>query len=79
MSIFTKYRFRQKIGRGHSSVIYECIHKGTGEVYACKILHSPKNIKRSNNEIALLQNCRHQHINKIYDVYEEDGNIYLNL
>ena len=63
-----KYRLGTFIRRGNRSSIFECIHKKTGEKFACKVVqgdYTNKTTFDENNSMI----CKHPNINVIHDVF----------
>jgi serine/threonine protein kinase len=74
-----KYIVKETLGQGTFGVVRRCIDKLKGESFALKtILKSkvpdPEVLKR---EITIMQQVDHPHIIRLYDVYENEKNIFL--
>lgn len=74
-----KYIIKETLGQGTFGIVRRCIDKEKGESFALKtILKSkvpdPDVLKR---EITIMQQVDHPHIIRLYDVYENEKNIFL--
>ena len=73
------YNFIQELGQGSYGKVIRVQHKLTGNIYACKKMEK-KHIKHKNRfktEIDLLRATDHPNIIKLYDVIEDNVNLYL--
>jgi calcium-dependent protein kinase len=73
------YNFIQELGQGSYGKVIRVQHKLTGNIYACKKMEK-KQIKHKNRfktEIDLLRATDHPNIIKLYDVIEDNTNLYL--
>ncbi|UYV81796.1 RPS6KA2 [Cordylochernes scorpioides] len=74
-SITTEYEFLEDLGSGTYSVCKKCLHRGTGEMFAVKIIDKEMN---SQEEIdILLRYGKYPNIVTLYDVYEDHNSVYL--
>lgn len=81
----TKYDVREVLGSGAFAQVRLCIHKFTGEKFACKIVDKAKfyaqmGSTRPNallDEVKILQQLNHDHIVKIYECYETDRAVFM--
>jgi hypothetical protein len=82
----TKYDVRELLGSGAFAQVRLCIHKFTGEKFACKIVDKAKFYtqmaasSRPNallDEVKILQSLNHDHIVKIYECYETDRAVFM--
>lgn len=76
------YELRSKLREGSYAVVWECVHRGTGESYAVKIIPRPKLSPRDDeavlNEVAILQAlCDNPYVVQLMDFYEEDDAFYI--
>ena len=71
----------QQLGEGAFSVVIEATNKETGESYAVKVVTKSKLTKEDEialkDEIIVLRELEHQHIIRLYDVFEEKSFWYL--
>lgn len=78
-----KYKVKRKIRKGSCATVYECLHKGTGEKFAVKIIKRSKLQKTGDefilNEVAIMQSLSPygEHIVQLLDFYEEEEFFYL--
>jgi len=70
-----KYTLGRKIGEGTFSAIIEANKRGTSESYPVKILTKARLTKEDEvalkNEISVLNELKHEHITRLYEVFEE--------
>jgi len=75
------YTFKEVLGAGSFAVVRRATHKGKGKDYAVKIIHktslSPDELSTLNDEVEILQKISHQHIIKLFDIYETSSNFYM--
>lgn len=72
-----EYILGDMIGRGASSKVYKCLHKGKTE-WACKVLEKGRlNRKLVQTEIGILLKLRHPHIIQLREVFETRTEIQL--
>jgi len=75
------YTRGKTLGEGAFSVVIEATNKETGESYAVKVVTKSKLTKEDEialkDEIIVLRELEHQHIIRLYDVYEEKSFWYL--
>jgi len=75
------YTFKEKLGTGSFAVVRRATHIAKGEDYAVKIIQktslSPDELSTLNDEVEILQKISHQHIVKLYDIYETSSNLYM--
>ena len=72
------------LGVGSTSICHRCIHKYTGQSYACKIIDKIQIEQRFSgmmdqfhSEIDALKNLSHPNIIQLYDVYTTKSKIYI--
>ena len=73
------YKLESELGKGTYGVVYKAVHKLTGEIRAVKQI-SRKKIKKYErfiNEVTALKTLDHPNIIKLFEVYEEEENVYL--
>ncbi|XP_071964629.1 calcium/calmodulin-dependent protein kinase type IV-like [Antedon mediterranea] len=75
--ISTKYTLKGVLGRGATSVVYECSENGTEKKYAAKAIEKKVNQKELAVEIKILFKIDHQNIIKLREIFEESRKIYL--
>lgn len=75
------YKRGKTLGEGAFSVVIEAIKKDTDESYAVKVVTKSKLTKEDEvalkDEIAVLNELKHQHIIRLYEVFEEPSYYYL--
>jgi len=76
-----EYTRGKTLGEGAFSVVIEATNKSTDESYAVKVVTKSKLTKEDEialkDEIIVLRELQHQHIIRLYDVYEEKSFWYL--
>lgn len=81
MSFDDEYSRGKKLGEGAFSVVIEASKKGTSESYAVKVVTKSKLTKEDEvalkDEISVLNELKHNHIIRLYAVFEEKGYWYL--
>lgn len=73
------YDLGREIGKGAYGVVYEGIEKETKQLRAIKKIYKDniKNEQRFFNELTALKTLDHPHIIKLFEIFEDDENIYL--
>jgi len=75
------FKLGKELGSGAFSVVKEGTHKETGGSYAIKVVTKSKLTHEDEvalkDEIAVLSELRHDHIIRLYDVFEETSYYYL--
>lgn len=75
------YRMGKQLGEGAFSVVKDGTHKQSGESYAIKIVTKAKLTQEDEealkDEISVLNELKHQHIIRLYDVFDESQYYYL--
>lgn len=73
------YDIGTKLGEGAYGVVLKARDRETGELRAIKKLDRSKikNPKRFRNELTALRTLDHPHIIKLFEIFEDDDNIYL--
>lgn len=75
------YKLGKELGEGAFSVVKEGSHRQTGESYAIKIVTKSKLTHEDEvalkDEISVLTELKHDHIIRLYDVFEEQQFYYL--
>lgn len=73
------YELDQELGKGTYGVVYKGIHKATGEIRAIKQIARSKikKYERFINEVNALKMLDHPNIIKLFEVYEEEDDVYL--
>lgn len=81
LSFDDEYSRGKKLGEGAFSVVIEASKKGTSESYAVKVVTKSKLTKEDEvalkDEISVLNELKHNHIIRLYAVFEEKGYWYL--
>ncbi|RWS17163.1 ribosomal protein S6 kinase 2 beta-like isoform X1 [Dinothrombium tinctorium] len=72
----SEYEFYEELGRGSYSVCKKCVHKGSNQHYAVKIIEKSGRDCSEEVEI-LLRFGNHPNIVTLHDVYEDDKHVYL--
>ena len=80
-NINEKYDIQEQIGKGKFAIVYKGIHKSTDRVVAIKILNkqdmTTMDLELVKTEMDVLKICQHPYIIKLYDIHENEENIYL--
>lgn len=80
-NIESVYQFEEKLGTGSFAVVKRAINKNTGDVVAIKIIEkrnlSTQELETLNEEVEILQKIDHEHIVKLYDIYETKDHLYM--
>ena len=80
-NINEKYDIQEQIGKGKFAIVYKGIHKTTDRVVAIKILNKQDmttiDLELVKTEMDVLKICQHPYIIKLYDIQENEENIYL--
>ena len=70
-----------QLGEGAFSVVIEATKRGTDEAYAVKVVTKAKLTKEDEialkDEIQVLKELQHEHIIRLYEVFEEKNYWYL--
>ncbi|XP_048734609.1 calcium/calmodulin-dependent protein kinase type IV-like isoform X1 [Ostrea edulis] len=66
-----------ELGRGATSVVYKCEHKGTTKKWAVKIIHKRVDKKVINTEIGILLKLNHKNVIRLKEIFETPTNICL--
>lgn len=76
-----EYKRGKTLGEGAFSVVIEATKKDTSETYAVKVVTKSKLTKEDEialkDEIQVLKDLKHEHIIRLYDVFEENSYWYL--
>jgi len=69
----------KELGRGGFSIVYEGINKDTQEKFAIKAIDKNQSVELDilNREIDIMKRLKHKNIIQLYDVYNEEENLYL--
>ena len=67
------------LGEGGFGSVHEVKEKESGRILACKQIPRKKirNQSRFINEVLALKNCDHPNIVKLYEVFEEETDVFL--
>ena len=80
-NINESYDIQEQIGKGKFAIVYKGIHKTTDRVVAIKILNkqdmTTMDLELVKTEMDVLKICQHPYIIKLYDIHENEENIYL--
>lgn len=78
-----KYEVKNEIRKGSCATVFECVHKGTNELLAVKVIKRSKLSKNGDefilNEVAIMQSLSSygEHVVQLLDFYEEAEYFYL--
>ena len=77
--ISTKYEIKKILGKGAYGKVYQVKNKITQQINACKQISKKdiSNIEKLANEISILKKVDHPNIIKLYEIFEDEKNIYL--
>ena len=77
--ISKKYEIKKILGKGANGKVYQVKNKITQEINACKQISKKEitNIEKLTNEISILNKVDHPNIIKLYEIFEDEKNIYL--
>eukprot|EP00891_Asterochloris_glomerata_P007493 jgi/Astpho2/7493/e_gw1.00114.112.1_t len=79
--MIASYELKHQIGSGSFAVVWEAVHRETGQVVALKEIKMDKlNAKLRDNlksEVAILQQIHHRNIVRLLDVMQEGSNMFL--
>jgi len=75
------YKVGDKLGEGAFSVVKKGTHVQTRDTFAIKVVHRAKLTREDEialmDEISVLNNLKHNHIIRLYDVFEEPKHYFL--
>jgi len=75
------YKLGEKLGEGAFSIVKKGVHCQTRDAYAVKVVHRAKLTREDEialmDEISVLNELNHEHIIRLYDVFEEPKYYYL--
>jgi len=74
------YEAGKVLGDGNFAVVKQCRHRESDREYAMKIIDKCKMAKKEDmieNEIAIMKQCDHINIVRLYEEYETNNEIYL--
>jgi serine/threonine protein kinase len=81
LNLFCSSHINKQLGEGAFSVVIEATKRGTDEHYAVKVVTKSKLTKEDEialkDEIDVLNELKHEHIIRLYNVYEEPSYYYL--
>jgi len=67
------YEIGKVLGHGASGKVYQVVHKGTGQSFACKVVKknsSMNDAQSMSTEIEIMKRIRHRNIVSMYELYE---------
>src|SRR5262245_58045609 len=76
----THYRVVSRIGLGGMGVVYKAVDARLNRAVAIKVIHDPRLADagdRLRTEALALASIDHPYICKVYEVFEDGGNVYL--
>ena len=80
-NIAKDYEILEVLGKGGFGEVKKVVHKLTQDVRAMKIIKKEKCdeafLAALNNEIKILKQLDHPHIVNLYEIYQDNKNIYL--
>ena len=74
------YETGRTLGDGNFAVVKQCRHRESGREFAMKIIDKSKmanKVDMVENEIAIMKQCNHVNIVRLYEEYETKSEIYL--
>jgi serine/threonine protein kinase len=76
------YTLEKKVRKGSFSTVWECRHKVSGEIFACKVIDrsglKPTDDEAILNEVAIMQSLAdNKYVVQLLDFYEEDDHFYM--
>jgi len=78
--VASSYEEGRVLGDGNFAVVKQCRHRESGREYAMKVIDKSKMAKKEEmleNEIAIMKQCNHVNIVRLYEEYETKHEIYL--
>ncbi|KAM1112591.1 hypothetical protein TB2_045406 [Malus domestica] len=81
--IFGKYQFGNELGRGEFGITYRCVHRETGEAFACKTISKSKlkteiDVEDVRREAEIMRRLpKHPNIVCFKEAYEDREAVYL--
>lgn len=76
---YYKINEKNELGSGSYGKVIKSVHLKTGEVRAIKVIpkRKVKNKERFKSEVDILRSMNHPNIIKLYEVFEDEHNVYL--
>ncbi|KAL4227967.1 Calcium/calmodulin-dependent protein kinase type IV [Mactra antiquata] len=71
------YTIGKELGSGATSKVYKCVHKGTQQPWAVKIINKKVDRKVVRTEIGILLNIHHDNVIRMKEIYETPTQILL--
>lgn len=71
------YTISKELGCGATSKVFKCIHNGTGQPWAVKIINKKIDRKVVRTEIGILLKIRHENVIRMKEIYETPTQILL--
>lgn len=71
------YTISKELGCGATSKVFKCIHNGTGQAWAVKIINKNVEKKVIRTEIGVLLKIQHPNVIRMKDIYETQSQIYI--
>ncbi|KAL3867464.1 hypothetical protein ACJMK2_044666 [Sinanodonta woodiana] len=71
------YVLGKELGRGATSQVYKCTHKGSGESWAVKVINKKIDKKVVRTEIGALLKLKHKHVIRLKEIFETPQQMYL--
>lgn len=71
------YSISKELGCGATSKVFKCIHNGTGQAWAVKVINKNVEKKVIRTEIGVLLKIQHPNVIRMKDIYETPTQIYI--
>lgn len=71
------YTVGKELGSGATSKVFKCVHNGTGQSWAVKIINKKVDRKVVRTEIGILLKIRHENVIRMKEIYETPTQILL--
>ena len=75
MAFAKTYTIGSRIASGSRGVLYDCVHKATGRLFACKIVKGEDNMLVNRDEERMVQASKHDNIVNLHQVYFDYTNV----
>jgi len=71
------YQLDKELGKGATSVVYRCLHVGTKQPWAVKVINKKVEKKIIRTEIGVLLRLKHPNIIRLKEIFESKSQIHL--